>query len=264
MTASKSEETNYQIEAVDFAVRTLSTISAEPDLSMSEIARRLGGSRQRMLRMLRTLEASDMIERGSDNKSYRLGFRALLIGNAAREQSDISRLAEPLLARMGEAVQETVQLRLRDGADAVCVAKWEPTQKAVRVHAAIGRKRPLHVGSGKVFLAYMPEEEKEAYLSAPLVRFTEKTVTEPELLRQRLSEIRRDGYLVSQGELSPDMVAIAAPVFDASGNVAACINIGAPSARTDTASIELMRDQVLSSAQQLSQQLGWTGLVNVA
>lgn len=259
MTASTSEETNYQIEAVDFAIRTLSVISSEPDLSMAEIARRMGGSRQRMLRTLRTLEACHMIERGSDKKSYRLGFRALLIGNAAREQSDISRLAEPLLARMGETIQETIQLRLRDGPETICVAKWEPMHRPVRVHAAIGRKRPLHVGSGKLFLAYLPETEREAYLSGPLVRFTEQTVTEPAALRQRLEEIRRDGYLVSKGELSQDMVAIAAPVFNSEGDVAACLTIGAPSARTDSGSIEAMRNEVISSASQLSQQLGWTG-----
>ncbi len=255
MKSAKAEENSYHIESVDFAVRVLSVVAAEPDLTMAEIARRLGGSRQRMMRMLRTLEASNMIQRGGDRKSYRLGIRALLISKGAQQQFDIVRLAEPMLERLGEAVQETVQLRLREGPDTVCVARWEP-QRPVRVNAVIGVKRPLHVGSGKIFLAYMPEAEREAYLAGALERFTENTLTDAAQLRQRLPEIRAAGFVVSQGELSRDMIAVAAPVLAADGAIAACLTVGAPAGRIGPQDVALMRDKVVAAAAELSRQLG--------
>ncbi len=50
-------EKSYSIEAVDCAIDVMLAVAAEPDLGGSEIARRLGGSKQRIFRMLKTLEA---------------------------------------------------------------------------------------------------------------------------------------------------------------------------------------------------------------
>jgi IclR family transcriptional regulator, KDG regulon repressor len=47
-------------------------------------------------------------------------------------------------------------------------------KRDLRVNAIVGRRRPLHAGSSKAFLAHMDDEEREAILSGPLKRFTKK------------------------------------------------------------------------------------------
>lgn len=117
----KAAENSYRIEAVDCAIDILQTIAAEPGLSMSDVARRIGGSRQRVFRMIKTLEARDLITRSQDGKSYRIGFATLLLGATARQQFDLLQIAEPIMRELGQITQETIQLRIRDGNETLCV-----------------------------------------------------------------------------------------------------------------------------------------------
>ncbi|RIY01412.1 IclR family transcriptional regulator [Aureimonas flava] len=246
----------YRIEAVDFALDILAVVASQPDLGASDIARVLGGSRQRIFRMLKTLEARGMLERGREGKTYRLGYMALVLGNAARSQIDLIRAAEPIMRSVGQQVEETIQLRVREGFETICVARWEP-ERDVRVHAIIGRRRPLHAGSSKIFLAFLPEAEREHYLAHHLERFTVKTLVDPAELANHLRRIRENGYAVSQGEISDDLVSVTAPVFGIDRSVLAAINIAAPAARMPASRLSECCASIVDAAIQLSRQLGY-------
>lgn len=254
----QSLDANYKIEAVDCAIDVLMAVAGEADLSMSEVARKVGGSRQRIFRMLKTLEARGLIEKSRDGKSFRLGYLSLVVGNAAKAQMDIIRLAEPVMRDAGIQVDETIQLRIREGLETICVGRWEP-DRDIRVHAVIGRRRPLHAGSSKIFLAYMSEEQRELYLAKHLTSFTLNTPTNPDILRSRLMEIRSKGFLVSRGEVSEDLVSVTAPVFAADKSVLASINISAPAARSDAADLDNWIRIIVDASIQLSRMLGYPG-----
>ncbi|AHF75781.1 IclR family transcriptional regulator [Sodalis praecaptivus] len=249
-------EASYRIDAVDCALDVLMIVSSDPHLGLSEIARKLGASRQRIFRMLRNLEARGMIERSRDGKTFHLGYQSLLIGNAARAQIDLVCLAEPILREVGLQVAETVQLRIRDGLETMCIASWEP-EREIRVNAIIGRRRPLHTGSSKIFLAFMPEEERERYLSTALAAYTANTLTDQSTLRARLADIRQQHYNVSRGEVSDDLLSISAPVFAAEQRVVATMSISAPAARVVKDNIDTWAALVVQAAGRLSQMLGY-------
>jgi len=246
---------SYSVAAVDYAVDVLLAVAETPDQGVSEIARRLGGSKQRIFRMLRTLEARGFLVRDAASKGYRLGFLALTLGTSAQEQNDLARLAGPLIRALTETTHETVQLRIRDGGETVCIAKSEP-KRDVRVNATVGRRSPLHVGSSKMFLADMPEQEAARIIAAGLRRFTPNTITDPGRLRARLAAIRAAGHCISRGEMSIDLVSITAPVFDARGKLSATINVAAPAARVTDERAEEILLLAKDTAQQLSQLLG--------
>src|SRR5215470_9546773 len=132
----------YFVEAVDRALNLLLTVSQEADLGVSEIARRSGDGKARAFRLLHTLEARGFLTRSENGVGYRLGVAALALGNAAAEQFDIVRLSRPMMAELGAKTGETVQLRVRDGHESICVSKWEPGRD-IQVNAVIGRRRPL-------------------------------------------------------------------------------------------------------------------------
>lgn len=249
---------NYTIEAVDCAVDVLLAVADTADLSMAEIARKVGGSRQRIFRMVKTLESRGLIEKTRDGKSFRLGYLSLVVGNAAKAQMDLIRLAEPVMRDVGQQVDETIQLRIREAWETICVGRWEP-ERDIRVHAMIGRRRPLHAGSSKIFLAYLPEPEREEYLTRKLRQFTPQTVVDRDALRIRLAEIRSKGYLVSRGEVSEDLISVTAPVFATDRSVLACINISAPAARCTPSELDRWVKVVVDGAIQLSRLLGYPG-----
>lgn len=249
--AEDRKDNSYRIEAVDCAIDVLQAIAEEPGLAMADIARKVGGSRQRIFRMIRTLEARDLVTRGNDGKSYRIGFATLLLGAAARGQFDLVQIAEPAMLELGRATQETVQLRIRDGDESLCVFRWEP-ERAVRVHSEVGQRGAFYGGSSKIFLAYMEEDELARFLAAPLPRLTANSIVDPAVLRERLARIRTDGYAISHGEVNDELVSISAPVFASGSRVAAVLNLAAPASRMSASTAQQVVPQVMAAAEKIS------------
>ncbi|MGX9117337.1 IclR family transcriptional regulator [Mesorhizobium sp. BHbsci] len=254
-------DTRYTVDSVDRAISLLQTVAGEADLGVSEIARRSGDSKARAFRLLQTLVRRGLLARSSDGKGYRLGLAALMLGHAASEQMDLIRIANPVLEELGQEIGETTQLRIRDDQESLCVAKWEP-KRDLRVNAIVGRRRPLHAGSSKAFLAHMDDKEREAILSGPLKRFTKKTVTDPRLLRGGLEQIRKAKFFVSRGEINDDLISITAPVFVAPGKIIAALNIAAPENRVPEERISELGDMVARAAHRISAALGFRSPAN--
>ena len=255
---SPAAQSRYFVESVDRALNLLQTVSQEADLGVSEIARRSGDSKARAFRLLHTLEARGFLTRSEDGVGYRLGVATLALGNSAAEHLDIVRLSRPVLAELGARSGETIQLRVRDGRESICVAKWEPGRD-LQVNGVIGRRRPLHVGSSKVLLAYLDEAEREAFLRGPLERFTRNTIVDPNKLRRRFEQIRRTGMSVSRGEVNDDLVSITAPIFDANGRIAASLNLAAPAQRAPESRHKQIGRMVKDAAHRISQAIGFRG-----
>lgn len=243
------------VQAVEAAFVLLSAVAAAPDLGLSELARRAGLGKARAYRLLRTLEKMGMLAQGSD-ATWRLGLGSLVLGEIAREQIDIARLARPVLAALCDVVGETALLRVREDVESVCIALWLP-DRDVRAHVVIGSRRPLHIGSGKVLLAHAPEEIRERVLAGPLERFTDRTVTDPARLREILARIRRDGVMASVAELGTESGSIAAPVRSASGEVVATIALSAPLTRMGRSQIKPLMLHTQEAAARLSAALGF-------
>ncbi|MEA2245525.1 MAG: hypothetical protein QOH46_54, partial [Solirubrobacteraceae bacterium] len=78
----------------------------------------------------------------------------------------------------------------------------------------LGRPTPLHATStGKAFLAWLTEGERDAALSGPLERFTETTITGRAELSAELEDVRRRGCALSRGALEPALWGASAPVL---------------------------------------------------
>src|SRR5262249_30338895 len=141
---------------VDCAIDLLLAVAQRPGVGVSELARKVGLTKARAFRLLHSMAARGLIEQEKQG-TYHLGIQAVLLGKAAAEQIDLVRLAQPLLEKIGAICNESVQLRVRDNLESICVASWEPPRD-VRFHAVTGKRRPLYVGAGKVLLAFAPPE----------------------------------------------------------------------------------------------------------
>lgn len=250
---------DYTVAAVDEALGLLDMVAAHPGLGVTELAKRSGNTKARAFRLLCTLEGRGFVERRGDPAVYKLGNRTLLLGAAAREQIDLVSLAQPHLEALGALFNETVHLRARDGLTSVCIALRESTQD-IRVSTHLGKRRPLHAGSsGKVILAFSPEELRQAILNSELTRYTPATLVQRSKLAQELAKVKSQGYATSTGEVSPDIRSVAVPVRDATGQVVATLGLSAPAAR---ASDEVMSSYVkalVDKAAVLSRELGFRG-----
>lgn len=221
----------YIVDAVQEALGLLMQVAQAPGLGVTELARRSGNTKARAFRLLSTLEHHGFVQRSADGTSYMLGRTALVLGMAAQEQVDLVRVARPHLDGLGARFNENCSIRVRDGLQSVTVAKWDST-RGVRVVSKVGTRRPLHAGAtGKVLLAFAPDEVLAQTLAQPLQRFTPATSVNRSKLPRELARIRADGHAMSHGEVVPDAVGFAVPVRDPSGAVVAALGLSLPSSR---------------------------------
>lgn len=223
------------VPAVDRAARVLGLIeAAERPLGISDLARRLEASKGSVHDVLETLRAHGLLARDDASKQYRLGPRLVRLGAAAAQGVDLAREAEPHLRRLAAETRATALLlvpRPRDGR-AVIVATAQPEGSAMGVAATVGGRIPLLAGaSGKVFLAF-DVAAGAAPATLPAV-YTERTIVDLEAIRQETAAVRHQGWAVDDREYLEGVRAVAAPVFDARGEViAALLAVGLAGALT--------------------------------
>lgn len=205
--------------------------------------------------MLHTMEQRQILSR-TPNGGYSLGEAMLILGITATSQTELIRMATPILEDLCLRVNETVQLRIVDGFEALCIAKAEPSRD-LRVHANVGKRRPLYAGSPKCLLAYQSTAFIEQCLPARIPALTPLTPRTRKAVLQELELIRSQGHCVSRGEISDHQVSCSAPVFSMGKNAIATIHVVAPDFRIGPNELDHIVRLVMSAAERLSIGLGW-------
>lgn len=249
------ENKNYSVDSVGKAFELLMAVARKPHSGVTELAKSIGVTKSRAFRLLHTMEQCRVIARDAGN-GYRLGSAMLVLGITANSQIDLVKLADPILEELCERVNETVQLRILDGIEALCIAKCEPSRD-LRVHAVVGRRRPLYAGSPKTLLAYQDKAMIERSIPEKLTQFTTNTPGNRSAILVELARVRQQGYCISRGEVSDQLVSISAPVFTMDGKAIAALNVAAPAFRTHESELEHIIRLVTSFAERLSTGLGW-------
>jgi DNA-binding IclR family transcriptional regulator len=210
------------------AVRILESFTAEePELTVTEVARRSGLHLATASRLVGQLVDHGLLSRGPD-REVRVGMRLWELASRAAPTRSLRDAAMPYLEDLHAVVGHHVQLAVLDG-DEVIVLERLSARDAVINYSRVAGRLPLHISSsGVVLLAYGPPELQDRVLARPLERRTSATVTTPERLRATLDEVRRQGYALLAGHVHPDATGIAVPVRNALAEVVAALAVIVP------------------------------------
>jgi IclR family transcriptional regulator, acetate operon repressor len=152
----------------------------------------------------------------------------VLLGDGV-DHAALNEIGRPLLAKLRDDSTETVFLSVREGLQLVYLAVMTSSH-SVQMYGEVGQQIPLHATSqGKVILAFLPPGVGERIIDQlELPRYTPSTITSTAALQEAMYDIRRDGYAVNFEEREQGVRSVAAPVFDAAGNVVASVCLGGP------------------------------------
>lgn len=217
-----------QSQTVAKAISILNAIGSAPrPMSVSEIVASVRLGKTAVLRILATLRAHGLLERDPDSNRYRLGHALIELAHTAMER-------HPLLVRASAVFNEIIRvtgdiglLMVEDRGEALCIERKVGTSPIATVGTRIGTRSPLHCGGGPfAILAFSPDAFIDDYLSRPLERRTERTVTDPVRIRERIQEARERGFTIGDEDLFEYVVAVGAPVFDQAGKLLGSLSIG--------------------------------------
>ena len=178
--------------------------------SIRAIASATGLSKTTVHRLLETLGRRGWVTQ-TDGDRYELGFTALRVGAAVIRHLDDIPAIRPVALNLRDATHETVFTTVLDDDRLLIVDKFE-SPSAIRFASPIGARSLPHANAaGKALLALLTEEQLEAYLARPLEASTPRTVTDADLLRAQLVEIRARGYAVVDEESIPGVSPLGPP-----------------------------------------------------
>jgi len=182
-------------QTLDRGLRMLEVLAGGEELSVSDLAGRLGVSRPAVYRLSATLEQHGLVVR-LDSGRLRLGLGVLALARAVTPR--LAKVAIPLLRHLAEETGATAHLTVAEvgsgsvsgltpgSEEAVAVAVVEPSHTAIHVAYRVGSRHRLDRGAaGRAILAAR----------------------------------RGDGasYVVTEGELQSGAIGIAAPVLGVAG-----------------------------------------------
>lgn len=193
------------------------------DESVKSLSDQSGLDRATVHRLLQTLIQEGMVRQDPVTRRYGLHTGVLqlagsLIHNLTRNPS-----VGGHLARLRDISGQSVGFHIRIDHQRLCTQEAE-SLAPLRMSSKVGVLYPLCSGApGLAIIAFLDDEELERLLATPGALGPWEGRLEE--LRVELTRVRRAGYAISRGQVTPGACGIAAPVRDFRGQVSGAVNV---------------------------------------
>jgi IclR family transcriptional regulator, KDG regulon repressor len=235
----KSNNPDYESKAVKSAERVLDIfilLAQHPEgLKLKDISLALKIPFSSLHALLNTMKTRGFIERQESSLIYQLSRKIhKLIPANPQPEEDLITVAGPVLDRVNQETRETVSLSVLVGTQVVFIAR-RSSSATIQVVQSLGTSFPAHTcGSGKVMLAYLPEEEIDRlYPQEELARLTPNTITSKTRLKEELKIVRANGYAFDNVESVDEVWAVAGCIHAPDGRAFAATSIVVPKFRVN-------------------------------
>jgi DNA-binding IclR family transcriptional regulator len=239
------------------AVLRLLARHTEP-VPASAIARDLGLPRSSVYHLLTVLRDQGFVVHLPDERRYGLGVAAFELGSAYTRQAPLQRLARQPLVRLVDATRHNAHLAVLHGRDVLYVIEERAPGRPPLV-TDVGVRLPSQLtASGLAMLASLPPQQVRALFpsrDAFVQRHGVGPTTLPGL-RTVLSRVRRDGFALEEGTVTPDFASVAAPVLDHVGHPVAGIAVTYPAGEMTQDRRRALVEEVIHTAKDLTRRIG--------
>jgi DNA-binding IclR family transcriptional regulator len=257
---ARREKKSYTIRSVDNALNLLEEFKGDRDeLGITELSNRLNLDKNRVFRILATLEARGYIEQNKATENYRLGVKSLELGQTFIKQLGVVRQAKPFLRALVEKCNEMAYVGIIRQ-NSVVYLDVEEANQTVKVLNRVGWRLPIHCTAiGKAQVAFLSEEELEKLgILSNMKRFTPNTIVDRGEFLKHLKEVAKRGYALDNEEYNLGVGCVGVPLRDYTGRVVGGISVSGPSFRmTD----ELLKTKIIpvvkDAGDKVSKRLGF-------
>lgn len=259
-TDAEDRPAHTSVQVVHRSLRVLEALSAaHMALSLTTISERVGLHRSTTLRILRTLADDGYTVFEPRSRTWIIGPAILRLQAGARFTNNLQQSALSFMQQLSSDVGETVQLAAMVDNEVCYLEKIEPPEQQVRVLSEVGDRRPLYCTAlGKALMSGLEPGELSALIAKlDLVRHTDRTITDPTVLRREVEEAARRGYSLDRREYNRAVQCSAAPIRDPSGNVVAALSVSTVGLEDGSEAFQQIIVRNMETARRISEALGW-------
>jgi IclR family transcriptional regulator, KDG regulon repressor len=223
---AQKDQVRDGVQAVVLALRMLEQLTFDPKPGrVTDLAKRLGTSKNRIHRHLQTLLDMGYVVRDVDTQRYSVGIRLVQLGSAAANQYDLLTVSRPVMRKLRDALGLTVVLS-KVVADQLYAIERIDGKSDVTVGVVIGSPLGLHSSAqGKIVLAFGSQGLLDAVAASHLEPRTSRTIVDPRRLRREIGAVHKQGWAAAPGETMDGLNAVAVPIVDAAGQLIATLAV---------------------------------------
>ena len=186
---------------------------AKVKAGLTDISRMLGIPKTKVYSILNALQMAGFVSKNDENKVYSLGADIIPIGQRALENMDYRDVARPFLEELAKETRCTVLFGLVTSGKLVIVSKQTSGQE-VDSRLQVGSVFDIfYQAHGKAILASLPQEEQKRLLSGDdFLSQDKRGMIHNSQLSQEIKEIKKTGFAVNNGKVSPLIKVLSAAV----------------------------------------------------
>jgi len=214
----------FGIQSIEVGARLLTALTtAGRPMPLRELARLAGMHPGKAHRYLVSYVRTGFIAQDRHNGQYGIGPSAIALGLAGLRSTDVVRIASELLPDLRDATDETALLALW-GSGGPVVVRLEESARPVFMNIRVGSVLPvLRTATGRLFAAFLPPEETRSLIAAERRALKAQGPYGARQVAKLLGDARRRSVARVAGDLVPGVAAMAAPIFDHKGRIAAVV-----------------------------------------
>lgn len=220
------KESKYQAPALDKGLDILEYLASQSvPLSQTEIATGIDKSPNEIYRMLMSLEGRGYIIRDEISGKYRLSLKLFYLSHRHSPVDELKKAAQLPMEDLANKVRQSCHLSILYQ-NQVMVVSHTKSPGPIALSIEEGNLFPLPLtASGKLLLAYMPEQERLETLKANPI-YKKFTRVEQQDLLTSLKQIREDSYYLKSSDLAAGVSDISVPIGSHSETgLIACLTI---------------------------------------
>jgi IclR family transcriptional regulator, pca regulon regulatory protein len=243
------------VQSVEKAMTVLTAFDgSKRQLSLSEIAALTGFDMSATQRFTFTLAALGYLSKDPDSRKYELSPKLLDFTYHYLTSNDLVSRATPYLQQLGSETEEATNLTVLDDTDIVFVLRIV-SRNVFNAHVIVGSRLPAYcTAPGLAILATLDDGEIDDILARTnLVAYTAATVHQPRKIKDRIAQIRKQGYAHTEDEYFVSDISTAAAITNAHGHGVGAVNIAVARPRWQADRDERrFADLVISTASAIS------------
>jgi DNA-binding IclR family transcriptional regulator len=255
--ASSDEYGNRSVMAGFTLLTALASIGHAATLS--EVAGAVKMTASRTHRFLAGLQKAGAVVQDPVSGKYDLGPGLIELGVTALGRVDIVRRAIDTIEDLAHATG-LVSLVVAWGSNGPTVIKWTQGNRISTIHVPEGVNLPLlTTATGNIFLAYLSRGKTRRFLEQEAKSDSISRKDMESDIESITAQVRAHGIAYSSGKASPNLVKLAAPVFQWNGDLALVITLIGDSNAADMSRNSAIARLLKSAAEHLNRVNGYTG-----
>jgi len=250
------ERGTYSVQSVLKAFDLLEALAVEDSVAtIPLLAKKLDLSRNKIFRLLATLEDKGLIERDESTGTFRLGMYAFEMAQHILKSTSLIRLAHPVMEELARKHDEAVYMTIMNN-DEVLFLDMVDSFQQIKTTAMVGRRFPFFTNAAGKAIKAMSSSDMIERLGKH--RASMDGIPDIKKLETELRDIRQSGVAVDFGGLGEGICAVAVAIKDYAGKVVGALTMLAPSFRMLQERLEVeIIPSMRESAEILSMKFGY-------